>query len=85
MKFLFGSQHINRIKLLIAQGFVLIIRIYQVLISPMLGSVCRFSPSCSQYAIEALHRYGLIKGLWLAGCRLLRCHPWNPGGFDPVP
>jgi uncharacterized protein len=85
MKFLFGSQHINRIKLLIAQAFVLIIRIYQALISPMLGSVCRFSPSCSQYAIEAIQRYGLIKGLWLAGCRLLRCHPWNPGGFDPVP
>jgi putative membrane protein insertion efficiency factor len=61
------------------------IRCYQLLISPLFGSVCRFSPSCSQYAIEALKRYGMFKGLLLAIKRLLRCHPWNQGGFDPVP
>ena len=62
-----------------------IIRGYQITISPLFGSVCRFYPSCSQYAIAALRRYGLMKGLGLAVKRLLRCHPWNPGGFDPVP
>jgi putative membrane protein insertion efficiency factor len=56
-----------------------------MIISPLFGSVCRFYPSCSQYAIAALGKYGLTKGLGLAVKRLLRCHPWNPGGFDPVP
>jgi len=67
------------------QGTIGIIRGYQLMVSPLLGSVCRFYPSCSQYAIEAFHRYGLIKGCWLAFNRLLRCHPWNAGGYDPVP
>ncbi|MGD9365124.1 MAG: membrane protein insertion efficiency factor YidD [Desulfobacteraceae bacterium] len=61
------------------------IRCYQLLISPLFGSVCRFSPSCSQYAIEAFQRHGLLRGLLLAIKRLLRCHPGNQGGFDPVP
>ncbi|PQP33702.1 membrane protein insertion efficiency factor YidD [Desulfobacteraceae bacterium SEEP-SAG9] len=62
-----------------------LIRAYQVLLSPILGSTCRFFPSCSHYAHEAILRYGLFKGLLLAIKRILRCHPFCPGGFDPVP
>ncbi|MCF7982873.1 MAG: membrane protein insertion efficiency factor YidD [Thiohalocapsa sp.] len=63
----------------------LILRGYQYLISPLLGSHCRFHPSCSQYAIEAVDGHGLLRGGLLALRRLGRCHPWHPGGFDPVP
>lgn len=62
-----------------------LIRAYQVAISPLLPPTCRFHPTCSTYALQALDRYGLIKGGWLAAKRIARCHPWNPGGFDPVP
>ncbi|RMF34314.1 MAG: membrane protein insertion efficiency factor YidD [Chlorobiota bacterium] len=65
--------------------FIIIIRAYQRWISPLLGAQCRFYPSCSQYAIEAIERYGAAKGAWLAVRRIARCHPWHPGGFDPVP
>jgi uncharacterized protein len=58
---------------------------YQRFISPLLGPRCRFAPSCSAYALEALRRHGAARGLWLAACRLARCHPFNPGGYDPVP
>lgn len=61
------------------------IRFYQRWISPLLGSQCRFYPTCSHYAAEAIERYGALKGAWLAVRRILRCHPWHPGGFDPVP
>lgn len=64
---------------------VLMIRGYQLTVSPVLPPSCRFFPSCSQYALEAVRRYGAVKGFWLGARRLLRCHPWNPGGFDPVP
>lgn len=66
----------------VAAGFV---RAYQILISPLLPPTCRFTPSCSSYAITSLQRYGLFKGGWLALRRVGRCHPWNPGGHDPVP
>jgi putative membrane protein insertion efficiency factor len=62
-----------------------LIRAYQLAISPMLGSRCRFYPSCSEYSMEALRHHGLFRGLWLTVRRLGRCHPWHPGGFDPVP
>jgi putative membrane protein insertion efficiency factor len=62
-----------------------LVRAYQYAIRPMLGSNCRFYPSCSDYAREALERYGALKGAWLATRRLARCHPYHPGGFDPVP
>ncbi|KXB97256.1 MAG: membrane protein insertion efficiency factor [Chlorobi bacterium NICIL-2] len=65
--------------------FVIIIRAYQRWISPLLGAQCRFYPTCSQYAIEAIERYGAAKGALLAVRRIARCHPWHPGGFDPVP
>ena len=62
-----------------------LIRGYQILISPMLGQNCRFAPTCSSYAIEAINRFGVLKGSWLAGKRILKCHPLNAGGNDPVP
>ncbi len=58
---------------------------YQLLLSPLLGASCRYYPSCSAYAIEALRVHGALKGTWLAARRLLRCHPWSPGGVDHVP
>ena len=62
-----------------------LIRLYQVLLSPLLGNRCRFHPSCSHYALEAVSRFGVFRGGWLTLCRLGRCHPFHPGGFDPVP
>jgi len=59
------------------------IRVYQWTLSPLLGDVCRFHPSCSRYMVEALRKYGLIRGLFKGTRRILRCHPWNPGGYDP--
>jgi len=61
------------------------IRMYQLLLSPWLGNQCRFTPSCSRYASEAISRHGATKGSWLAVKRLLRCHPLCTGGYDPVP
>jgi putative membrane protein insertion efficiency factor len=63
----------------------LLIRLYQWTVSPLLGPRCRFYPSCSEYAHEAIGRFGVVRGTWLALKRLLRCHPWHPGGLDPVP
>lgn len=62
-----------------------LIRTYQYLISPLIGPRCRFHPSCSQYALEACEQHGVLRGGYLALRRLLRCHPWHPGGYDPVP
>jgi len=62
-----------------------LVRWYQVAISPLLPASCRFFPSCSAYAVEALERHGALKGGWLAVRRLARCHPFRPGGYDPVP
>jgi putative membrane protein insertion efficiency factor len=63
----------------------LLIRVYQWTVSPMLGANCRFHPSCSHYAFEAIGRFGVLKGGLLSLRRLSRCHPWHAGGFDPVP
>ncbi len=62
-----------------------LVRLYQYLISPLLGPRCRFHPSCSHYTAEAVERHGALRGGWLAARRLLRCHAWHPGGYDPVP
>ena len=67
------------------RALVLVIRGYQKVISPALPPSCRFYPSCSQYAIEAIARHGALRGTWLAARRLARCHPFHPGGVDPVP
>lgn len=70
----------------VSERFVLLlIRFYQHWISPLLGSNCRFYPTCSHYTYEAIERYGVRKGGILGLRRIARCHPWNPGGFDPVP
>jgi putative membrane protein insertion efficiency factor len=63
----------------------ILIRAYQLVLSPLLGPRCRFYPSCSQYAIEALESHGALRGSWMSAKRICRCHPFNPGGFDPVP
>ncbi|WP_353406532.1 membrane protein insertion efficiency factor YidD [Pseudoteredinibacter isoporae] len=62
-----------------------LIKIYQYLASPWVGNQCRFYPSCSNYAKEAIETHGSLKGCYLASCRLAKCHPWHPGGMDPVP
>lgn len=72
-------------KRLAIRVLVALIGIYRYCLSPWLGHRCRFYPSCSEYAIEALQRHGLAKGTWLALTRLCHCHPWHEGGFDPVP
>lgn len=61
------------------------LRAYRLLISPLYGQVCRYHPSCSAYALDAVRTHGSLKGTWLAGRRLVRCHPWAAGGYDPVP
>ena len=65
--------------------FIIPIKIYQILISPLLGPSCRFTPTCSQYTIEAIQKYGPLKGGWLGFRRIIRCHPWGGCGHDPVP
>lgn len=65
--------------------FLGIIRLYQLLVSPLLGSNCRFTPTCSHYGIEAINKYGPLKGGWLTLKRIGRCHPWGGHGHDPVP
>ncbi len=62
-----------------------LIQSYRVFISPLLPPACRFQPTCSAYAMTAIERFGAIKGSWLAACRICRCHPFHPGGYDPVP
>jgi putative membrane protein insertion efficiency factor len=70
---------------MLAKFLVITVRGYQMIVSPWLPPACRYTPSCSQYAIEALQRHGALKGSWLAARRLARCHPFRPGGHDPVP
>jgi putative membrane protein insertion efficiency factor len=65
--------------------FILLIKLYQWIISPWLGQKCRYTPTCSHYAVEALKKYGALKGLWLTIKRVSRCHPWGGHGYDPVP
>jgi len=62
-----------------------LLKLYRLLISPLYGNVCRYYPSCSAYALRAVEVHGAVRGSWLAARRLLRCHPWAPGGYDPVP
>ena len=64
---------------------LLLLRVYRVAISPLIGPRCRYYPSCSKYAQVAVERHGAARGSWLAVRRIARCHPWHPGGFDPVP
>ncbi|MGN0092657.1 MAG: membrane protein insertion efficiency factor YidD [Alistipes sp.] len=68
-----------------ALPLIALVRFYQICISPLTPPACRFTPTCSQYALEALRRYGALKGSWLAIKRIARCHPWGGSGYDPVP
>jgi len=68
-----------------ARVLIALVTAYRYALSPMLGRHCRFHPSCSAYAVEALERRGALRGAWLAVKRIARCHPWHPGGYDPVP
>lgn len=70
---------------MVARLLIFLIRIYQWTLSPLLGPVCRFEPSCSRYAVGCLQLHGALKGSWLTIRRLSRCHPFNPGGYDPPP
>ena len=65
--------------------FILPIKMYQILLSPLIGPSCRFNPTCSHYAIQAISKYGALKGLYLGLKRIIRCHPWGESGNDPVP
>jgi len=76
---------INKILKIIALPFIIIIKLYQLIISPLIPSSCRYSPTCSHYTLEALKKYGIIKGGWLGIKRISRCHPWGKSGYDPVP
>ncbi len=71
--------------LILSFPFIVLIKLYQWIISPWLGSKCRYTPTCSHYGIEALKKYGPIKGSWLTIKRIARCHPWGGHGYDPVP
>lgn len=70
---------------MLVRGAVLFVRAYQLLLSPLLPPACRYLPTCSQYAIDALESHGFLRGSWLAIKRIGRCHPFHVGGFDPVP
>ena len=72
-------------KRLAIMPFVFMIRAYQLLLSPLLPPMCRFTPSCSEYGRQAYLKHGVFKGSWLTFRRIMRCHPFNPGGYDPVP
>jgi putative membrane protein insertion efficiency factor len=67
------------------QGLIILIRLYQYTFSTLLGPCCRFTPSCSSYALLSIQRFGIIAGAWLVLRRLIKCHPFHPGGYDPVP
>ncbi len=73
------------LKRLPARAAAVPLLVYRYGVSPVIGPRCRFHPSCSEYGLEALRRFGLARGAWLIGARLVRCHPWHPGGVDPLP
>ena len=76
---------IKKVAQLPAKFLILLIRIYQVTLSPFIGRNCRYTPTCSNYGIEAIKKYGAIKGGWLTIKRILSCNPWGGSGYDPVP
>lgn len=81
----FWQQLLKICRRIVALPLILLIRFYQTCISPLTPPSCRFTPTCSQYGLEALRKYGLFKGSWLTFKRIMRCHPWGGSGYDPVP
>jgi putative membrane protein insertion efficiency factor len=79
------NKVLKKIFQILAIPLIILIKIYQVLISPLIPPSCRFTPTCSQYALEALKKYGILKGSWLGFRRIIKCHPWGGSGYDPVP
>lgn len=75
----------NRINRLLSRPFIALVRFYQRFISPLTPPTCRYSPTCSQYTVEALQKHGLLRGGWLALKRIASCNPWGGSGYDPVP
>lgn len=73
------------LKKIIQFPFILLIRLYQVVISPLTPATCRFEPTCSHYSAEAIQKHGVFKGIWLSITRISKCHPWGKSGYDPVP
>ena len=80
-----SNRWLNGCKRVLAWPLIGLVRFYQLCISPLTPPSCRYTPTCSQYALEALRKYGPLKGCWLALRRLARCHPWGGSGYDPVP
>ena len=80
-----GGNGASRLSRLVTAPLILLVRAYQVVLSPAMGGACRFEPSCSNYMIEALKTHGAVKGTLLGLWRILRCHPFEKGGYDPVP
>ena len=81
----FWSRLLHGCKRLCTLPFIVLVKFYQYCISPLTPASCRYVPTCSQYAVEALRKYGPLKGGWLTLKRLARCHPWGGSGYDPVP
>ena len=75
----------HKLKYLLSLPFIALIKLYQLVLSPLLGPKCRFTPTCSQYGLEAFKKYGPVKGFWLTIKRIGRCHPWGGHGWDPLP
>ncbi|HRI22430.1 MAG TPA: membrane protein insertion efficiency factor YidD [Panacibacter sp.] len=75
----------KKILQILSWPFILLIKFYQHVISPLMGPKCRFTPTCSQYSLQAFKKYGVFKGFWLSVKRISKCHPWGGSGYDPVP
>lgn len=75
----------GRVASILSGGFIHMIQLYRTMISPLRPACCRFTPTCSQYAVDALGEYGLVRGSWLSLARLAKCGPWHRGGWDPIP
>jgi putative membrane protein insertion efficiency factor len=78
-------QALHRAETAVVRGLIFLIQLYRHMVSPLRLPTCRFTPTCSQYAVDALAEYGLVRGSWLAAVRLAKCGPWHRGGWDPIP
>jgi uncharacterized protein len=79
------TSRLRGVESAVVRGVIFVIQLYRHMVSPLRLPTCRFTPTCSQYAVDALAEYGLVRGSWLASVRLAKCGPWHRGGWDPVP